>query len=133
MDYMYDLKDMLCRELEELTKKGELSAGDLEAVDKLTHSIKSIVTIMAMEDSGYSNDGSYDSYDRMGNGGSSYARNYNGRMPRRDSMGRYSGRRYYSRDDAKEEAIRHMEKLMDDASGEERKVIQNAVNQLKSL
>lgn len=43
-----ELKDMLCRELEEITRKGELTAGSLETVDKLTHSIKSIETILAM-------------------------------------------------------------------------------------
>lgn len=67
---------MLCRELESLTKKGELSQGGLDMVDKITHSIKSIDTIMAME--GYSNE-----YSNEG----SYAR---GRNARRDSMGRYS-------------------------------------------
>ena len=35
MNAYYDLKDMLCDELQEFAKKGELSAGDLEAVDKL--------------------------------------------------------------------------------------------------
>ena len=61
MEYLYDLKDMLCRELKEYAKKGELSAGSLETIDKLTHSLKSVVTIMAMEDSGYSreNNGGY--------------------------------------------------------------------------
>ena len=74
MQKMEELKDMLCAELEKITKKGELSAGSLDVVDKLTHSIKSIDTILAMEDAGYSNEGGY-----------SYARGQ-----RRDSMGRYS-------------------------------------------
>ena len=127
MNAYYDLKDMLCDELQEFAKKGELSAGDLEAVDKITHSIKSLVTIIAMEDGGYSNDG----YDH----GSSYGydRGYSGRRySNRDSMGRYSGRRY-SRDEAKDEVIRHMEKLMNDMSGKDREVVQDAVNQLKNM
>lgn len=127
MNAYYDLKDMLCDELQEFAKKGELSAGDLEAVDKLTHSIKSLVTIIAMEDGGYSNDG----YE----GGSSYGynRGYSGRRnANRDSMGRYSGRRY-SRDEAKDEVIRHMEKLMGDMSGKDREIVQDAVNQLKNM
>ena len=127
MNAYYDLKDMLCDELQEFAKKGELSAGDLEAVDKLTHSIKSLVTIIAMEDGGYSNDG----YDH----GSSYGydRGYSGRRyANRDSMGRYSPRRY-SRDEAKDEVIRHMEKLMNDMSGKDREVVQDAVNQLKNM
>ena len=54
MHKMEELKEMLVAELEKLTKKGGLSAGSLDAVDKLTHSIKSIDTILAME--GYSGD-----------------------------------------------------------------------------
>ena len=44
------LKGMLCDELEQITRKGELTAGSLDTVDKLTHAIKSVVTIMAMAD-----------------------------------------------------------------------------------
>lgn len=127
MDAYYELKDMLCEELENLVKKGELSAGALDAVDKLTHSIKSLVTIIAMEEGGYSNDG----YDR----GSSYGydRGYSGRRySNRDSMGRYTSRRY-SRDEAKDEVIRHMEKLMEDMSGKDREIVQDAVKQLKNM
>lgn len=92
----HELKDMLCDELDKVTKKGELSAGSLDIVDKLTHSIKSIETIMAMN--GYSNDGSY--------------------SRRRDSMGRYSNRDYrydgYSRD--KDHLISELHHLMDSAT-----------------
>ena len=55
MHKMEELRDMLCDELDEVMKKGELSAGSLDVVDKLTHSIKSIDTILAMEEAGYSN------------------------------------------------------------------------------
>lgn len=133
MDAYYDLKEMLCEELEDVVKKGELSAGDLDVVDKLTHSIKSLVTIMAMEEGGYSNDGSYDNYGNGGNGGNynSY-RGYSGRRGR-DSMGRYTSGRRYSRDEAKDEVMRHLEKAMTGASGEQRKIIQDAVEELKNL
>lgn len=43
------LKEMLCEELSAIADSGEMTVGDLEVIDKLTHSIKSIVTIMAME------------------------------------------------------------------------------------
>lgn len=80
MHKMEELRKMLCDELEDTTKRGELNPSSLDAIDKLTHSIKSIDTIMAM--AGYSNEGSYGhSYE------GSYAR---GRNARRDSMGRYS-------------------------------------------
>jgi hypothetical protein len=80
---------MLCEELDKITKKGELSAGSLDVVDKLTHSIKSIDTIIAMEDAGYSSD----DYTMRGN---SYARG-RGSNARRDSMGRYSSDNYSMR------------------------------------
>lgn len=143
MDYFYDLKEMLCKELEELAKKGELSAGDLEAVDKLTHSIKSLVTIMAMDEGEYSNEGSYNnggggsngsygSYERGGRGGRS-GRGGNSGARGRSSMERYSGRRY-SRDEAASEMVQEFERLMEDAPNKEmREVIQRAVNQLKNM
>jgi hypothetical protein len=92
------IKEMLCEELETIAKKGELTAGSLDTVDKLTHAIKSLETIMAMNEyseDGYSSRGSYDgnvnsnSYARRytREGGNSYARYGN---VRRDSMGRYS-------------------------------------------
>ena len=87
---------MLMEELEKCTEKGELSAGSLDIIDKLTHSVKSIDTIIAMNEAGYSND------DYSGN--YSYARG-RGRNARRDSRGRYSRDSYnrysyrgYSRD-----------------------------------
>lgn len=133
MHNMEELKEMLCEELEKITKKGELSAGGLDVVDKLTHSIKSIDTIMAMEESGYSNESGY-----------SYARG-RGSNARRDSRGRYSSRggsyddggrsyeymdgsyaggrggynRGYSREDAKEELAMELKELKMEAKDPE--------------
>ena len=42
MKSMYDLRDMLCKELDEITRKGELGAGDLDIVHKLTDAIKTL-------------------------------------------------------------------------------------------
>ena len=114
MHKMEELKEMLCDELEEITAKGQLTAGDLDTVDKLTHSIKSIDTIMAMD--GYSN-----TYYRDGN---SYAR-------RRDRMGRYSrgGNRNYSY--GKEDMMQELRELMEDAETEqERKAISRCINEM---
>ena len=78
---LYDLKDMLCAELDEIGKKGEMSAGDLETVHKLTDTIKNIDKIVMLEDDGYSRDEDYSrdgdwSANMRGNygRGSSYAR-----------------------------------------------------------
>lgn len=56
---MYDLRNMLCDELDELARKGELGAGDLEIAHKLTDTIKNIDKIEMLEDDGYSRDGDY--------------------------------------------------------------------------
>jgi hypothetical protein len=119
-----DLKEMLCRELEEITCKGEMTTGTLDVVDKLTHAIKSIDTIVAMGRSGYSrgNDGmsgrgrSYDSY----GDGMSGARG-RGRYADRDSMGRYAGYDSYSYDDAKAGMMSELRELMQSAPDEETK------------
>ena len=63
MKMMEELRDMLCEELENMTEQGEITTGSLEIIDKLTHSIKSIDTILAMEEAGYSDDYKYSRYD----------------------------------------------------------------------
>ena len=130
MEYMYELKERLCRELEEVARKPEMGAGDLELIHKLTDTIKNIDKIDALEDDGYSSDGDWEMEGRgRYNRGSSYARR------KRDSMGRYSrewrdGR--YSRDDAKERMIDQMEQLMNGTQNErEREIIRRAMEQLE--
>lgn len=78
MKELYDIKDRLMDELKDYGDK-EMSAGNLQVVDTLTHSIKNLCKIIESEDGDYS--GRYP-YSYEGNRGS-YAR-------RRDSMGRYS-------------------------------------------
>lgn len=138
---MEKLRGMLCDELDEITKKGELSAGSLDTIDKLTHSIKSIDSILMYGE--YSEDG-YE--DGRSYGGNSYARG-RGRNARRDSMGRYSSdgryndggyseRRGYSRDnrggmysmdEAKENITEKLHEMLDEAPNEK---IRNAIHRL---
>ena len=91
MHELYELRDMLTKELKEYGGKGEMSTGTLDVVDKLAHTIKNLDKIIEA-DEGYS--GAYPTrYRDNWNDGS-----YRGRMnARRDSMGRYSGERGYSR------------------------------------
>lgn len=77
MHELYNLKDMLIKELEEYGSKGELSGGSLEVVDKLTHTIKNLDKIIECNEDDYSR-----GYD-MRHG--SYARRSNGRYSRRYS------------------------------------------------
>ena len=53
LDTLYDLCETVSKELESANEKingagGELSAGDLEYLDKLTHTMKSLKTTIAM-------------------------------------------------------------------------------------
>ena len=54
MHKLHELKEKLMDELEEYTRKDELSAGDLEIVDKLTHTIKNLCKIIEDSDQHYS-------------------------------------------------------------------------------
>lgn len=93
MHKLYDLKDMLCEELEEYGSKGKLDVGSLDVVDKLAHAIKNIDKIIEAheEEEGYSRDGMMMDRSYRGHDGSygSYARGRRGNV-RRDAMGRYS-------------------------------------------
>ena len=127
MGKMMEIRDMLCDELDKIAERGEISASSLDMVDKLTHSIKSIDTIMAMN--GYSNDYRYMEGDRSyGRSGNSYARN--GEYRRRDSMGRYS-RGHYSFDDHKEHIIGQLEEMMTDADAGTKAAIKKAIHSLE--
>lgn len=105
MENLKKLKMMLVKELDELGRADELDTKSLELADKLAHATKNLCKVIEDMDE-YSG---YDGTDRMSNRMSrrpyaddsayadeeSYAR---GRMNApRDSMGRYSGMRGYSR------------------------------------
>lgn len=122
MNIYHDAKEMLKRELSEIVKKGELSAGSLETIDKLLNSIKNACKITMYEefgDDGYSN------------------------AVRRDSMGRYSrtgmmhddgyARRGYSYDDGRKEKAEILREMMRDSSSEEeRKVISRLIRKMEN-
>lgn len=106
MHELYDLSEMLCKELKEYGKKEKLDMASLEAVDKLSESMWRICRIIdryeSMNEPEYSNGYSgNNSYANMSNrsyaGGGSYAGGNSyaggrGLNARRDSMGRYSSR-----------------------------------------
>ncbi len=89
MHKLEELKETLCKQLEDYAGK-ELTAGTLDVVDKLSHTVKNLDKIIEKYDDNMSyNRGSYRNRSYMG----SYARNR-----RRDSMGRYSSDDGYSND-----------------------------------
>ena len=118
MQELYELKEVLLGELEEYGSK-EMTAGSLDVVDKLTHTIKNLDKIIEKcEDDEYSNEGR-GSYARGGSRRSYGRRSYADGMSsarRRDSRGRYS--RDYSGDEA---LIFELQELMQDAPDERTK------------
>lgn len=108
MKHLEELREILCQELEEIAGKGELTAGALDTVDKLTHTLKNLDKIMMSE--GYSNAGDWYAMGNYGRGmyrDDRYDTSYRGR--KRDSMGRYS------RADAREDMADKLRRMMDDA------------------
>ena len=125
--YMHELKEKLCEELEEIARKPEMSAGDLEAAHKLTDTIKNIDKIaMLEEDGGYSRAGDWEA-DMRG----TYARGSSYRGRKRDSMGRYSRDGRYSRH-ASPDMMDKLQTMMDNAPTErERDAIRRLMNEME--
>lgn len=125
--YMHELKEKLCEELEEIARKPEMSAGDLEAAHKLTDTIKNIDKIeMLEEDDGHSRAGNWEA-DMRG----TYARGSSYRGRKRDSMGRYSRDGRYSRH-ASPDMMDKLQTMMDNASTErERDAIRRLMNEME--
>lgn len=124
MKELYALKDMLCEELEKYGKKGDLSTGSLEVVQKLASSVNNLCKIIeSCEEEEYSN--AYNmggSYERGGNRGGSYTYERGGRgsyARKRDSMGRYSRMDGYSRHD---DMIGELKYLMQNSPDEHTKM-----------
>ena len=136
MHTYYELKDMLKKELDDIVKKGELSAGSLDTIDKLLNSIKNACKITMYEEykeDGYSYaDGDHDLHEY------SYARG-RGYTAKRDSMGRYSSEgRYALRGDysyadsgkqAKIDILRDM--MTEVSSDDERRALQKIIRRME--
>ena len=153
LETLYDLCETVYKELEAANEKiktsgGDVTGGDVEFLDRLTHIMKSLKTTIAMMESemfeegnsGYYYGGRYfydgesmeggrgGSYARGGGGrggnsnarGGSYARGGGGRGGRSNARGgSYArGGRGYSRDDAREDFIEEIEELMEKAPDE---------------
>lgn len=132
MHELYELKEKLMEELEKYGQE-ELTAGSLEVVDKLSHTIKNLHKIIEKceeEDYSMDNMASYNrgqsyarrgtsyAYEGQGGGQSAYARRDQsyargrGRNARRDSRGRYASEGGYS---GSPEMIEELYGLMEEA------------------
>ena len=122
---MHELCDTLSEELEEYAQKtrGGMNAGDLDAIDKLAHALKSLKTTIAMieADEGYS--GGY--MPHMGTYVDTRGRSY----AKRDSMGRYSRR--YSYADGMDELLNEMHQMLPGLSDEKRRKAEQLINELR--
>jgi hypothetical protein len=154
MEYIEKIKKMLCKELDEYAMKGKLTMADLEAVHKLTDTVKNLDKIAMLEEKseGYSEarNGMRDGRHYMS--GSSYdddmmysERRGRGRNARRDSMGRYSSEdgssyddyseermdRRYSRGDAKDHMMNKLGMMMEDADPKEREALKECMRAIE--
>lgn len=138
MEYIYKIKKMLCKELEEYADKARLTGGDLEPLWKLTDIIKNLDKIEMLEENDYS-EVYYDD-------GVSYARG-RARNAKRDGMGRYSRDMYpmdnngysrnypihgnYSYEEGKENMLEKLGEAMKGANAEEKKILERAMRDIE--
>lgn len=152
MQEIYELKEMLCEELEKYGSKGDLNTGELEIVDKLAHAVKNLGKIIEMADEEeYSGQmmggGSYQggSYQRGGGGnrggggggssnrGGSYQRGgRGGRNNNPTGRNQYSRERGYSR--AAEDMVEQLRDMMEEAPDQQtRKEIQRLITKMEQM
>ena len=127
---------------DKVARGGELSRSDVECIKDLAKTKMAILTNEAMENE------VYDGYSRDGDMGGNYSNRgrmyydggYSGRYGRgrgsnakRDSMGRYS-RGGYSYDDAKDDMVKELRELMNDAPDEQtKKEFQRFISKMESM
>ena len=140
-NYLNDLHEMcetLGRALKEANEKirnagGKLSTSDLDYVNKLSHSIKSVKAAIAMIEGEMEDEGSYRGRSYRGSyDGGSYARG-RGTYARRDSMGRYAS--HYPRDGYSMHGnmVDELRELMQDAPDEQtRQEMQNLIRKMEN-
>lgn len=132
MHELHELKEKLCQELEEYNSK-EMTAGSLEVIDKLAHTIKNLGKIIEMyeESEGYSSRGGMP-YEG-GYGGGSYARGGRGGRGGRTGANQYGPyvRGGYSRNDG---MIAELRELMMEAPDERsKKEFQRFISKMESM
>ena len=130
--------DSIAESNKKLDKQSErLSAEDAKYLDHLAHLVKSVKTVIAMEEypDGYSGDHPSD-------GGWNYNRPYytsgnyygnSGVRRMRDSMGRYTNRdNGYSRDASRQKMVDKLSTLLDDTmSDSERQAINECIEKIR--
>lgn len=115
MDGLYNLKEMLCHELEEYGKRDTLTQSTVDVIDKLAHACKNVCKIIESKEE-YGMSGSY--RDNSYYGDSRYSRDGyyydDGGMSGR--RGRAMNGRFVSRDSS--EMARRLREMMNEAPNE---------------
>lgn len=133
MHEIYALKDILCKQLEEYGRKGELNAAILERVDMLAHAVKNLDKIIE----GYEEEGGeeYSNADGRSYRGRSYRGNMSrnrGTSMKRDSMGRYSRYDGNSYDGGVEDMVDSIRSMMNELPQEVQRDAQRFVQKLEN-
>ena len=118
---MDELKEMICRELDEIASKGEMSAGELDTIYKLVITKEKLLRIEELEDDlGYS----YGIWNASGSYGMSQDKHY--------VKGHYS-RANKNEDDSKDMMLKHIEKMLneEELSNTQRNTLRKAMNILQ--
>jgi len=123
---MHRLKEMAMKEIKEIEEQNTLNPQSVSIAKSLTSIVKNIDTIHAMEDSKYSNEGSY-ALDRRGrNGDGSYRMSHEGSYRMRNDGGRDQRYSYgYSR-----ELKEDLENLKHKAEGREKELLDSLIREL---
>lgn len=136
---MHRIKELAQKELREIEESNTLNSQNIDPILKLTKIIKNIDTIHAMEESKYSNRGSYDgSYDGSYN---SYRGSYDGMSNDMDRRGRNGDGSYrtrmdggrdqrYSYDGYSRELKEDLEHLKKKAHGREKEMLEGFIKEL---
>ena len=139
MHDLYNLKEMLCKELEAFGKSESVSSSSLDVIDKLAHAIKNIDKVIECKEGGeYSMRGSYGygSYEGGSNRsmrGGMYSRDgyyYDDGMSHR--RGRAANGRFVSRDGS--EMAHKLREMMEDAPDDRtRQEIQRLADKMEQM
>lgn len=130
MHKLMELKEKLIEELEDYSQNGKFSKEDAEAIKYISSSIDHICNIMDHAEGEYSNMGGGSYYDDGSYRGGSYARG-RGRNAKRDSMGRYSRERGYSR--ASDDIVMELKEIMQDAPESMKYDIQKLISKAENM
>lgn len=136
---MHRIKEMAMKELREIEESKNLNSQNVSLVKALTSIVKNIDTIHAMEESKYSNRGSYEgSYDGSYN---SYRGSYDGMSNDLDRRGRNADGSYRMRMDGgrdqrysygySRELKEDLKHLKDKAQGREKQMLEGFIHELE--